>query len=113
VLRKACHQVLKELNITDNPMLEIALKLEEIALTDDYFIERKLYPNVDFYSGIIYKAMGIPSSMFTVMFAIARVSGWVAQWKEMVEDPSQKIGRPRQLYTGSKQRKYVPVGKRS
>ena len=109
VLRSACHQVLKELKRTDTPMLDIALKLEEIALTDEYFIERKLYPNIDFYSGIIYKAMGIPSSMFTVMFAIARVSGWVAQWKEMVEDPAQKIGRPRQLYTGSKQRKYVPI----
>lgn len=112
VLRDACHQVLNELGKKDDPMLEIAIKLEEIALTDEYFIERKLYPNVDFYSGIIYKAMGIPSAMFTVMFAIARTSGWVAQWKEMVEDPSQKIGRPRQLYTGATLRKYKPVTKR-
>jgi citrate synthase len=112
VVREACHEVLKELGVKNNPMLDIALKLEEIALTDEYFIERKLYPNVDFYSGIIYKAMGIPSAMFTVMFAIARTSGWVAQWKEMVEDPSQKIGRPRQLYTGETLRKYKPVSKR-
>jgi citrate synthase len=112
VLREACHEVLKELGVKNNQMLDIALKLEEIALTDEYFIERKLYPNVDFYSGIIYKAMGIPSAMFTVMFAIARTSGWVAQWKEMVEDPSQKIGRPRQLYTGETLRKYKPVSKR-
>lgn len=104
--------MLNELGKKDDQMLEIALKLEEIALTDEYFIERKLYPNVDFYSGIIYKAMGIPSTMFTVMFAIARTSGWVAQWKEMVEDPSQKIGRPRQLYTGETLRKYKPVNKR-
>lgn len=106
VLRKACHEVLKELNNLNNPLLEIAMKLEEIALTDEYFVERKLYPNVDFYSGIIYKAMGIPNSMFTVMFAIARTAGWVAQWREMIEDPEQKIGRPRQLYTGYQLRKY-------
>ena len=81
-------------------------------MTDEYFIERKLYPNVDFYSGIIYKAMGIPSNLYTVLFAIARTAGWVAQWKEMIEDPMQKIGRPRQLYTGHKPRNYVPVGKR-
>lgn len=112
VLRKACHDVLKELGRKKTPMLDIAQKLEEIALTDEYFVERKLYPNVDFYSGIIYKAMGIPSTMFTVMFAIARTAGWVAQWKEMVEDPAQKIGRPRQLYTGSKLRKYQPMSKR-
>jgi citrate synthase len=112
VLRKTCHEVLKELGKQDSQMLQIALKLEEIALTDEYFIERKLYPNVDFYSGIIYKAMGIPSSMFTVLFAIARTSGWVAQWKEMVEGPDQKIGRPRQLYTGHTLRSYVPVKKR-
>lgn len=112
VLRQACYDVLKELGKKDNPLLEIALELEEIALTDEYFIERKLYPNVDFYSGIIYKAIGIPSTMFTVMFAIARTAGWVAQWKEMVEDPEQKIGRPRQLYTGATQRKYVTLSKR-
>ena len=112
VLRKACHEVLKELGRKDTPMLDIAQKLEEIALTDKYFIDRKLYPNVDFYSGIIYKAMGIPSAMFTVMFAIARTAGWVAQWKEMVEDTSQKIGRPRQLYTGAKLRKYKAISSR-
>lgn len=112
VLREACHDVLKELGRENTPLLDIALKLEEIALTDEYFVERKLYPNVDFYSGIIYKAMGIPTSMFTVMFALARTSGWVAQWKEMIEDPAQKIGRPRQLYTGSKQRDYVNIDKR-
>jgi citrate synthase len=112
VLRKACHDVLKELGDLDSPTLEIALKLEEIALTDEYFIQRKLYPNVDFYSGIIYKAMGIPATMFTVIFALARTAGWVAQWKEMIEDPDQKIGRPRQLYTGETLRKYTPMAKR-
>jgi citrate synthase len=112
VLREACHDVLKELGRKDSPMLDIAQKLEEIALTDEYFVERKLYPNVDFYSGIIYKAMGIPSAMFTVIFAIARTAGWVAQWKEMVEDPAQKIGRPRQLYTGAKLRKYKAMSAR-
>ncbi|PIR37886.1 MAG: citrate (Si)-synthase [Alphaproteobacteria bacterium CG11_big_fil_rev_8_21_14_0_20_39_49] len=112
VLRKACHDVLKELGKKNTPMLDIAQKLEEIALTDKYFIDRKLYPNVDFYSGIIYKAMGIPSAMFTVMFAIARTAGWVAQWKEMVEDPAQKIGRPRQLYTGATLRKYKAISSR-
>ncbi|GJQ58941.1 MAG: citrate synthase [Candidatus Scalindua sp. AMX11] len=112
VLRDTCHSVLKELGMQNNTLLKIAVTLEEIALTDTYFIERKLYPNVDFYSGIIYKAMGIPSNLFTVLFAIARTIGWVAQWKEMIEDPKQKIGRPRQLYTGYKLRKYVPVAKR-
>ncbi len=112
VLRKAAHDVLKELGQENNPLLKIAVKLEEIALTDEYFVARKLYPNVDFYSGIIYKAMGIPSSLYTVLFAIARTAGWVAQWKEMMEDPSQKIGRPRQLYTGAKKRKYVAIKKR-
>lgn len=112
VLREACHEVLAELNRSDDPLLEIALKLEEIALSEDYFIERKLYPNVDFYSGIIYKAMNIPPQMFTVLFAIARTIGWVAQWKEMIEDPAQKIGRPRQLYTGSEARKYKPLNAR-
>ncbi|MDA0939341.1 MAG: citrate synthase [Proteobacteria bacterium] len=100
VLKDTCSDVLRALNITDDPLLEIASKLEEIALQDDYFIERKLYPNVDFYSGIIYRALGIPTSMFTVMFAVARTAGWVAQWKEMIEDSEQKIGRPRQLYIG-------------
>lgn len=112
VLKDTCHEVLAELGVRNNLLLKIAVKLEEIALTDKYFIERKLYPNVDFYSGIIYKAMGLPSNLYTVLFAIARTAGWVAQWKEMVEDPKQKIGRPRQLYTGHKLRKYVSLGKR-
>lgn len=112
VLRKTCHEVLKELGKQDEPLLKIAMELEKIALSDPYFIERKLYPNVDFYSGIIYRAMGIPTKMFTAMFAIARTVGWVAQWKEMIEDPEQKIGRPRQLYTGPTERKYVPITKR-
>src|SRR6201987_2031846 len=100
VLREACPEVLDELGIRDEPLLELAMELERIALQDDYFIEKKLYPNVDFYSGIILKAMGFPTSMFTVLFAIARTVGWVAQWNERIEDPNQKIGRPRQLYTG-------------
>src|SRR5262250_3401973 len=100
VLRESCHQVLDELGIKDEPLLDLAMELEKIALNDDYFITRKLYPNVDFYSGIILRAMGFPTSMFTALFAIARTVGWVAQWNEMIEDPSQKIGRPRQLYTG-------------
>ena len=112
VLRKTCHEVLKELGMENDPMLQIAMELERIALSDEYFIERKLYPNVDFYSGIIYKAMRIPPQMFTVMFAVARTAGWVAQWKEMMEDPAQKIGRPRQLYTGYTERKFVPLKKR-
>jgi citrate synthase len=112
VLRKTCHEVLGELGITNEPLLDIAMELERIALEDEYFIERKLYPNVDFYSGIIFKAIGIPVSMFTVLFAVARTAGWIAQWKEMIEDPDMKIGRPRQLYTGSPQRDYVPVDRR-
>ncbi len=100
VLRATCKEVLAELGETDEPLLQIAMELEKIALEDPYFVERKLYPNVDFYSGIIYRAMGIPTSLFTVLFAVARTSGWIAQWKEMIEDPKQKIGRPRQLYTG-------------
>ncbi|MDZ5762307.1 Citrate synthase [Candidatus Cyrtobacter comes] len=98
-IRETCMRLLNELNIND-PLLDIALKLQELALEDEYFIERKLYPNVDFYSGIVYRALGIPTSMFTVMFAVARTAGWVAQWKEMIEDPDQKIGRPRQVFTG-------------
>ena len=105
VLRETCAEVLSELGVKDEPLLEIAMELERIALEDPYFIERKLYPNVDFYSGIIYRAMGIPTALFTVLFAIARTAGWVAQWKEMIEDPQQKIGRPRQLYTGPTARK--------
>lgn len=112
VLRQTCHDVLNELGDKNNPHLEIAKELEKIALSDEYFIARKLFPNVDFYSGIIYKAMGIPSQMFTVLFAVARTAGWLAQWKEMVEDPKQKIGRPRQLYTGETLRNFIPLGKR-
>jgi citrate synthase len=112
VLRKACHAVLDELGMRDEPLLDLAMELERIALHDDYFIEKKLYPNVDFYSGIMLRAMGFPRSMFTVLFAIARTVGWVAQWNEMIEDPNQKIGRPRQLYTGSTRREYVPVERR-
>jgi citrate synthase len=113
VLRGSCHQVLDELGIREEPLLDLAMELEKIALEDEYFVERKLFPNVDFYSGIILKAMGFPTSMFTVLFALARTVGWVAQWKEMIEDPSQKIGRPRQLYTGETQRKFVPLEERS
>ena len=112
IIREMCHKVLGRLGRTDNPLFELALRLEEIALKDEYFISRKLYPNVDFYSGIIYSALGIPRSMFTVMFAIARTAGWVAQWQEMIAEPTMKIGRPRQLYTGSKQRDYVDLDKR-
>ena len=112
VLRKACHDVLDELGIRDEPLLDLAMELERIALHDEYFVEKKLYPNVDFYSGIILRAMGFPTSMFTALFAIARTVGWVAQWNEMIEDPSQKIGRPRQLYTGHARRPYVPAHKR-
>jgi citrate synthase len=107
VMHQTCHEVLDELGIENEPLLDIAMELERIALEDEYFIEKKLYPNVDFYSGIIFKAMGIPTSLFTVLFAVARTVGWVAQWNEMIEDPSQKIGRPRQLYTGEIERDYV------
>ena len=93
--------------------LDVAVELEQLALKDDYFIGKKLYPNIDFYSGITLKAMGFPTDMFTVLFAVARTVGWIAQWKEMIEDPSQKIGRPRQLYTGSPQRDYVTVSRRA
>jgi citrate synthase len=112
IIRAACHKVLERLGSTNNPLFELALKLEEIALKDSYFVERKLYPNVDFYSGIIYSALGIPRSMFTVMFAIARTVGWVAHWQEMISDPAMRIGRPRQLYTGAGKRDYVELGKR-
>lgn len=112
VLRETCHEIMAELGIKDNPTLELAMELERIALADDYFIEKKLYPNVDFYSGIIFKAMGIPVSMFTVLFAVARTVGWVSQWKEMIADPLQKIGRPRQLYVGKAYRDYIPMEKR-
>ncbi len=112
IIREMCHKVLAKMGRADNPLLELALRLEEIALHDEYFVSRKLYPNVDFYSGIIYSALNIPRSMFTVMFAIARTSGWVAHWQEMISDPAYKIGRPRQLYTGPTQRDYVPTAKR-
>ena len=112
VLRTTCREVLAEIGQTDEPLLDIAVELERIALEDEYFVKRKLYPNVDFYSGIILRAMGIPPHLFTVIFAVARTVGWVAQWNEMVDDPSQKIGRPRQLYTGYGPRDYVPLAKR-
>lgn len=112
VMRKTAHEVLKDLGIKDDPLLDLAMELERIALEDDYFVSKKLYPNVDFYSGIIFRAMGIPTSMFTVLFAVARTVGWVAQWNEMIEDPSQKIGRPRQLFTGHTERDYVHIDKR-
>jgi citrate synthase len=108
-MQQTCHAVLAELGIKDDPLLDLAQDLERIALSDDYFVSRKLYPNVDFYSGIILKAMGFPTSMFTVLFAVARTVGWISQWKEMIEDPSQRIGRPRQLYTGAPQRDYIPL----
>ena len=111
VLKKACDEVLGELGIKD-PLLDIAIELEKIALNDEYFVSRKLFPNVDFYSGIIYKALGIPSNLFTVIFAIARSAGWISQWKEMIEDPAFKIGRPRQLYMGSIKREFISIGKR-
>ncbi|WP_026782085.1 citrate synthase [Pleomorphomonas koreensis] len=112
IMQQTCHEVLETLGIKDDPLLDVAVELERIALHDDYFVEKKLYPNIDFYSGITLKAMGFPTSMFTVLFAVARTVGWIAQWKEMVEDPSQKIGRPRQLYIGAPQRDYVEIGKR-
>ena len=112
IIREMCHKVLAKMGRADNPLLELAQRLEEIALKDEYFIARKLYPNVDFYSGIIYSALGIPRSMFTVMFAIARTAGWVSHWQEMISDPGYKIGRPRQLYTGPAPREYVPISKR-
>ncbi len=112
IMQKTAHEVLNELGIKDDPLLDVAMELERIALSDEYFIEKKLYPNVDFYSGITLKAMGFPTSMFTVLFAIARTVGWIAQWKEMIEDPSQKIGRPRQLYTGHTRREYQPISRR-
>ncbi len=112
VMQQSCHEVLGELGITNEPLLDLAMALEKIALEDEYFVERKLYPNVDFYSGIIFKAIGIPESMFTVLFAVARTVGWISQWNEMIEDPTQKIGRPRQLYLGEDVRDYIPLDKR-
>jgi citrate synthase len=113
IMQKTCHEVLDAVGHGDDPILKVALELERIALSDDYFIQKKLYPNIDFYSGITLKALGFPTDMFTVLFAIARTVGWIAQWKEMIEDPSQRIGRPRQLYTGAVERPYVPTEARS
>ena len=113
IIREMCHKVLKQMGRTDSPLFELALELEQVALKDEYFIEKNLYPNVDFYSGIIYRALGIPTSMFTVMFAIGRTVGWVAHWREMISDPHARISRPRQLYTGPETRDYVPIEKRS
>ncbi len=112
IIQKACHDVLAELGIKGDPLLDLAMELEKIALNDRYFIDRKLYPNVDFYSGIILKAMGFPTSMFTALFAVSRTVGWVSQWKEMMEDPQNRIGRPRQIYTGATQRDYLPMDRR-
>ena len=112
VMQQTTHEVLDELGIRNDPLLRVAMELEKIALHDDYFVEKKLYPNIDFYSGITLKALGFPTSMFTALFALARTVGWIAQWEEMIEDPSQKIGRPRQLYIGATRRDYVPLHKR-
>jgi citrate synthase len=111
-MQKLCHAVLKEVGAEDNPTLKVAMELEKIALNDEYFVSRKLYPNIDFYSGITLRAMGFPTSMFTVLFAVARTVGWIAQWTEMMEDESQKIGRPRQVYTGQPQRDYIAMNAR-
>jgi len=112
VMRDTCYEVLKELKLENDPMFKMALALEQVALKDPYFIERKLYPNVDFYSGIVLRALGIPINMFTVIFAVGRTIGWISQWNEMVADKEQKIGRPRQLYIGSAKRDFVPMQKR-
>jgi citrate synthase len=112
VMQQTCHDVLDALGVKDQRVMEVAMRLEEIALKDDYFIEKKLYPNIDFYSGITLRAMGFPLSMFTVLFAVARTVGWISQWKEMIEDPEQKIGRPRQLYIGPSERPYLPMEQR-
>jgi citrate synthase len=111
IIKKAADDVLSALDVND-PLLDIARRLEEVALSDDYFVERKLYPNVDFYTGIIYKAMGFPPRMFTVLFALGRLPGWIAQWREMIEDPDTKIGRPRQVYVGATERNYLPLDQR-
>jgi citrate synthase len=112
IMQQTAHEVLTELGIKDDPLLDVARELERVALNDKYFTDRKLYPNVDFYSGIILRALGFPTSMFTVLFALARTVGWISQWKEMIEDPSQRIGRPRQLYNGPQKRDYIPISKR-
>src|SRR5436853_7914607 len=112
VMQETCHEVLDSLGVKDQHILKTALELERIALQDDYFVEKKLYPNIDFYSGITLNALGFPTDMFTALFALARTVGWVAQWQEMIEDPQQKIGRQRQLYTGHPRRDYIPPEKR-
>jgi citrate synthase len=112
IVKQTAHDVFKALNVSD-PLLDIALRLEEVALADEFFISRKLYPNVDFYTGLIYKAMGFPPKMFTVLFALGRLPGWIAQWREMINDPDTKIGRPRQVYIGADMRDYVPIGERA
>ncbi len=112
LIQQTCHEVLKELDLKDDKLFKLALALEKVALEDEYFIKRKLYPNVDFYSGIVYKALGIPVSMFTAIFALARTVGWIAQWNELISDPDQKIGRPRQLFAGAARREFVPMSKR-
>ena len=112
IMQKTCHEVLEAVGSHDNPIFKVAMELEKIALNEEYFVEKKLYPNIDFYSGITLKALGFPTDMFTVLFALARTVGWIAQWREMIEDPSQRIGRPRQLYTGATERSYVPVDDR-
>jgi len=112
LIQKTCHEVLEELDMKDNKLIKLAMELEKIALSDDYFIKRKLYPNVDFYSGIVYKALGIPVSMYTAIFALARTVGWIAQWKELISDPEQKLSRPRQLFSGATKRDFVPMSKR-
>ena len=112
LMRETCHEVLGELGLHDDGLFKLAMELERIALEDDYFVEKKLYPNVDFYSGIVQRAIGIPTSMFTAIFALARTVGWVAQWNEMIADPEQKIGRPRQLFIGATQRDVVPIAMR-
>jgi citrate synthase len=111
IVKQQADDILAKLGVTD-PLLDIAKRLEERALADDYFVERKLYPNVDFYTGVIYRAMGFPTRMFTVLFALGRLPGWIAHWREMISDPATKIGRPRQLYTGNTERPYVPVSQR-
>jgi citrate synthase len=111
-MRETCHEVLEELGLHDDRLFKLAMALEKIALEDDYFVSRKLYPNVDFYSGIVQRAIGIPVSLFTAIFALARTVGWIAQWNEMISDPDQKIGRPRQLYTGATRREVAPIAQR-
>jgi len=112
LMRETCHEVLGELGLHDDRLFKLAMELERIALEDPYFVEKKLYPNVDFYSGIVQRALGIPTSMFTAIFALARTVGWIAQWNEMIADPEQKIGRPRQLFVGTPQRDVAPIAKR-